>query len=312
MPSGREDPSRGRRQRTRTNSALPLLLLAAVFSTTSVRAVADGRFAVAGMVDDVDPRGAVDVRRKTTPRPDLREQAHYHTLLYPGDRLEFHVAGKLEADLCGKSRTYHAGDVDMTVPDCGAGDFGEKGEALLGVFWPFTSSSRRAAATYTWSRSGQGGPRPPALTDPLAPSGHQLVPAGQTHLVVLWRNGPGLVTVEAQGNRSVNVDSFRNAWVDVPLAPGAAYYQISVDQPGLQWSVETAPTAPVPPWFDGAQPATVAQRLVRAVWLLKEGPQDWRLFALAELEDLAAAGDFQARQFWDGARSGELQEELAK
>jgi hypothetical protein len=273
---------------------------------------ADSPYKVAGMVQDVDPRGVVDIIRKSYPTPRARETARYHSLLFPGDHLEFHAEAKLNVELYGKAQVYRSTDSDLVIPDRQIGSFGAQGDALLGIMWPFVSSPRRAIAIYSWSRSPNEPPRAPVTADSLAPPGRQFIPAGENHIVLIWRDAPGTVTVEPEGGKPTSIDSNRDAWIDLPLESGRKRYVIAVDRPRLQWSVEVTGAPPIPPWFTEGQPTDEALRLIRAVWLVKQGPVEWRLFALTELSDLAADGDFQARQFWDGARSGELQEALTK
>ena len=92
----------------------------------------------------------------------------------------------------------------------------------------------------------------------------------------------------------------------VPVQIGHSPIAIQSSDGALRWSIEPSETIPAPPWFtNAAHGLSEARRLTRAVWLLREGPAEWHVFALSELADLADAGNFTAAQVWQGVRSAE-------
>jgi hypothetical protein len=234
------------------------------------------------------------------------ETARYHSLLCAGDKLVMTGEARLDANLNGKIKTFVAGDPDLTVPRRPTGMFTERDRGFFERFWPFVTAVRRQIPTYAWARGEDDTPPPTLTPDPLAPTGRQRVLRGTTQVMVLWRGGASNLTVRPELRGSMSVENRRYAWAAVPLAADADRYVVTTENGALSWSIEKVDSAPSPPWFADPNPQTEAERLVRAVWLLTDGPPEWRLFALTELSDLASAGNVVAAQFWQGARSGEI------
>lgn len=75
---------------------------------------------------------------------------------------------------------------------------------------------------------------------------------------------------------------------------------------GTDWHVQVSARSPVPPGMSEPDPTATSARLIRAIWILKEGSVGWRLFALSELAKMSEAGYFAAEELWAAACSGEL------
>jgi hypothetical protein len=169
----------------------------------------------------------------------------------------------------------------------------------------FIKTPRQSIPVYATVRGGEAGDVTLAPS-PLAPVGRQYVARDTDHLALLWRGGAARIHVKPDGAPEAVVDSGRNAWAVVSLAGKANRTRISTERQTIEWTIERSDAVPVPEWFEGKPPASEAQRLVRAIWLLRQDDTSWRLFALTELSDLAAAGNFNAIELWTGIRSGEL------
>jgi hypothetical protein len=111
--------------------------------------------------------------------------------------------------------------------------------------------------------------------NPLLPSGLQYLPAGYDQIALLCQSGADLKNQKTG------------------------------------WHVQVSARSPVPPAMSEPDPASTSARLIRAIWILKEGSVEWRLFALSELAKLSKAGFFAAEELWDVACSGELTAALA-
>lgn len=142
--------------------------------------------------------------------------------------------------------------------------------------------------------------------DPLLPSGIQYLPHTYEKVVLLWRNGPAEVML-VTADKEIKLSSGNSTYLIVDL-PKEQSEGIQINLPNMGWHIKRASAPPVPEEMDQFDSTSLPDRLVRALWILKNGPDEWRLFALSELEGLSRAGFFAAEQLWHAALSGELAE----
>lgn len=239
-----------------------------------------------------------------------RRPVRHGSLLYPGDRIVFLKPGRIEATF-GQQRRTLTPESDLTIAGRPAGRAGARDVDYVEGFKRLISQPRQTIAMFPFLRDGGEQP-PPRTASPLLPTGLQKVTAQTVRLAFIWRDGPALLTV-GQGKAAKQVNSGQAATILVTPPPGARRFAVSmVGEPSLAWTVEVVEAAPAPPWFAPDEPASEEQRLVRALWLLREGPPEWRLFALSEIAALAEAGVFTASEIWQAAQSGQLSAYLAE
>ncbi|MBX3640463.1 MAG: hypothetical protein KF888_08110 [Nitrosomonas sp.] len=143
--------------------------------------------------------------------------------------------------------------------------------------------------------------------DPLLPSGIQYLPSDYEKAALLWRNGPAEVTL-ITSEQETRLHSGNKAYLIVELPKGQSNMRISLSD--INWHIQSATIPPVPEEMNEFNSASLPDRLVRALLILKKGPNEWRLFALSELENLSHTGFFAAEELWHAVLSGELAEAL--
>jgi hypothetical protein len=254
----------------------------------------------AGRVADVSPAGTVVIVRKT----GESVIAGYRTLLWPGDRLEFRRDAVVRATVYGHSVVYTPGSEVLTIQEHDVGLFGAFEERVVEPLRRFFSEPRRAIPIFGWARDPVSGSIHRPVPGPFAPQGRLLLPRATSHLYLIWADGPARLVITAPRMRTIRLE-VPAASTMVTLPPGISRAAITVEGANFGWSVEFTDRVPAPPELNGAT-FSEAQQLARATWLLKDGPPEWRAFAVTELADLARADNFLAGQMWTGARSGEL------
>lgn len=231
-----------------------------------------------------------------------RETARAGIFLYAGDTVVVPPAVKVDLQVGGDRmtipRTRTRGTARYVVPARPGGFFSRLEDAYLsGWRWIF-AADLPGPAVYTRVRNGD---RPSASlrADPVLPAGPQRLPGGSRQAVAIWRGGAAIVELHAEGAvRPVNSEGF--AFAEIPLAGAPGQVRISLRGQDLGWDVTVGGNAPPTPWAapGAGQGLSDAQRTARASWLLREGPIEWRLFAVTEIRELAAAGDFPASALW--------------
>jgi hypothetical protein len=278
-----------------------LALLAAIAAGPPVRAQT---IEAAGRIVDVSPPGSVEIIH----RDQTREMASHGVLLRPGDWLDFHREAEVRADVLGRRTTITPGDPKRTIPSRDIGEYGEQDLSFFERFNQFLSKPRMAIPVFPWVRGEpQTGLAPSASA--FAPPGRIFVPRGGGQIALVWRAGPAILQIgpAASGSR---IESGEHAWALIPLPADPDGLRIGVEGQSLAWTVIVVDRTEGPAWLDPSIEPSEAQRLVRAAWLIEEGPPEWRAFAATELADLAARGSFPAAQLWTAIRSGELEREL--
>ena len=285
---------------TRLSLFLAGFLLALVVAT----AVQAQAVSAAGQVDSVfgtRSRGDAVLRRNGQSLP-VRDYMY----LQPGDTIvvaspdvavRIYIGGESSARRISFSNSpYKVPAVSARRPPAGATSM------MASVDYLFTDR-RRPIPVYTRSR-GPADPPPIIQAHPLLPTGPQRLPKSVSRIALVWLGGDGDVSVEA-GERRSRIENSTQNWLVMPR-PDEPSFRLSVADTSLNWPVSQVEDSdvPSPPW--GALPAHPgdAERLARAVWLLT-GASEWRLFALSEIEALAAT-NFAAQRLWHAVKAGEL------
>lgn len=221
--------------------------------------------------------------------------------LCPGDAIEITGSATVVASFArGEQRRFGAGRNSV---DAGASTRGAAPGLLdfLNDVFGGLQGPRKPIAVFNETRA-PGQKKPELSVDPLLPAGAQLVPATYHTVVLLWRGGPGIVSVAAAG-KATRVNSGRRAYTLLDLPDGNAPIKLALLDQTIEWNVTRGGAAPA---------ADSATRLQDALQILRAGPDNRRLFALSEIATLSATGNYVAEQLWAAARSGELSEVLRK
>jgi hypothetical protein len=233
-------------------------------------------------------------------------------LLFGGDRFEVDGNAVVVVRVDGERRTFSrvTPRSDLTVPPRRIQSFAAVEDRYISALRMLIADGRNEQITYLAVRS-KG---PVFSADPLAPSGDQFLPANEDHIVLLWRGGATRVLMEKGDAQTVIGDSGATDWVRVaiPAEADPIKLQLAASEAAPEWVVHRQPGAPSASWDKAVGADGAPRRLVRAIWLLKDGPPAWRLFALTELADLSASGYFPADELWRAAQQGVLKAELDK
>lgn len=160
---------------------------------------------------------------------------------------------------------------------------------------------RMAIATATEAR----GPEDGRTATGFLPAGPQRLPAGALRLLVLW-SGPSSPVRVVQGEDSQEwaASVYTSALID---APAEGDFDIVLSDDALRWRVFRIPLvdAPRAPGAPAEGELTPDERLANAMWLIAEGGQEWRLYALSEIADLAQS-DYSAARLLAAIRADEI------
>jgi hypothetical protein len=258
----------------------------------------------AGRVIDVTPPGAaqiVGVDHST-------RTAHYMDPIDPGDLIRFVSSGELTANLYGKEVTFKSGEPISPVPTHDPGFFSLLDIRYFEQFSHFLAVPRMSMGIATLPRRDLEHPAAPVFSfNPALSRTEQYFPRGATASVVLWAGPASPLIVTPDRGGPIRLSPAGAGWGIVPLSSSSARLEVALSDAPLGWTLTVADLPPSPPWFTSpVAQLSEAERLVRALWILRDGPTSWRLYAATELHDLASARNFVATQFWQGLRSGEL------
>jgi hypothetical protein len=221
-------------------------------------------------------------------------------LLFPGDVLRSEKGGRARLRIRGRAVTVGPQMPSYTVPDS-ASVFDQLDEQFAQLYHAIFAADKGDPPQFPLGRSKDEPPPAPIRADPLLPEGRQLMPPGATRAAVIWRDGAANVLVTSAG-RQVTIPSDGFSFAQVPLPDAGARIEATGGGRTLRWTVERGGAPPGPAWQAGAGPGLSArQRLVRALWLLRVGPDEWYLFALTELADLNLARDVLGEEAWTAA-----------
>ena len=250
---------------------------------------------IAGRISHVENEERVDLIRVD----GRKEVAQSSSFLYAGDRFDFRGEATVKAYVYDKTITYKIGSENKTIPAREVGIFEFADNGYLSRFRAFLSKPRGQIPVVMGTRSGASD-AVVLKSVSVAPVGRQYLPAGTSRVALVWGNGAGQLNVRDDSGKLTMVDSGDAAWLVVSLPMHSKLYTLSFTGQSLRWNIEMTTEVPAPPWFQNQLMLSEAKRLVRAAWLLQDGPTEWRLFALTELVALAEAGNFVANALWHG------------
>lgn len=176
------------------------------------------------------------------------------------------------------------------------------------------SLASRAARAENSSRSRPRSDRPDAPVPravAFLPDGPQFIDASTRRIAVVWRAAPAEARLSLDGQVTARTDTGLRWWARFPIDPAAGPHLVELnDRPSPRWAIRQASPAPAPPWMADDGPRSDAQRMVRALWILRSDQRAWKLFAISEIAALADDGHFLALQLWRAVLSGEIEELL--
>jgi len=256
---------------------------------------------VIGVEWDASDSNAYVIRAE--PMVDRRVKVQPYLWLCGNDRIEIADGTKVIISLVNREQKTCTRDASCTLPH----NVNKIESSFFGRFFHrlrFNATYTKPIPTFTATRSL----RVVLLAnDPLLPSGIQYLPHTYEKVVFLWRNGPAEVML-VTADKEIKLSSGNSTYLIVDLPKGQSE-GIQINLPNISWHIKRASAPPVPEEMDQFDSTSLPDRLVRALWILKNGQQhEWRLFALSELENLSRAGFFAAEQLWHAALSGELAE----
>lgn len=154
-----------------------------------------------------------------------------------------------------------------------------------------------------------GAPTPRALG--FLPGGEQFIDVSTRGIAAVWRGAPATARLSLDGRVIEQTDTGLGWWVRFPVDAATGAYRLELDDPGgLHWAIRRTSPVPAPPWMTDSGPRSDAQRLVRALWILRGDQQTWKLFAISEIATMADDGHFLALQLWRAVLSGEIEDLL--
>ena len=253
----------------------------------------------AGRIESITSNhGAVFVQRGAQ-----RLSAVSDMTLYPGDRLSISADATIcintPAQTC-LSQT----DNNFAIKAAVTGEHSAMGEEIWQTIFGRADVHAQGQATATNSRGGNAGRVAAASLLPAGEGQVQRMPAGYRAISPMiagsiektrWVASSGIAASYDLHSTLLEfaspVSEAQDIRLQMPTGSEIALWHVTIDN---------AP--PRPAWL----PATALdqpQRLERAAWILREGPADWRLFALSDLATMAKAGYFEADEILSVAYS---------
>jgi hypothetical protein len=282
---------------------LALAITFALDIPASAAQAADHAAQAVGRVTDTRPAGAPVIVRHDGRRQPARYPAviyaQDHILIAPGHSLGIVINGRQKTlAATGQQLDYRVEQPSRSVSAWGGG--------ILDSLIDFLTRPKAPATSQVYAR-GEGGPPPPsAVADPLLPAGRQLLPKGTQRVAIVWKGPAAGFDTIVNGQTTDSSPSFNHSWASFPIvAPPGVPFVLKLENSKVAWQVEIADRAPLPPAM-ASEPVTDGDRLARAVWLLRDGPAEWRMFALSEIAAMAEANDFVAGELWQAAQDGNL------
>lgn len=248
---------------------------------------------LAGLVSD---RGGIYVLTPLGNGRYAERPARLRQCLQGGQRVRVTAPEPAEATirLVREIRRLKADSPDFVVPPRQEPSFWSRFSNFaraLGIF----SSSRESIPVETYGRRTMV-----AMPHPLLPIVEQVLPARQQSLVVVWQGPTPFVELRNAGNRiaASQVQPATNFAVLTGLNITGRSRLLIGDSIIYVIRAVDSPQVPEPQWMEGRTSRTEDERVARALWLLTDGPAQWRLFALGELEGLRTSS-FAAERIWE-------------
>lgn len=285
------------REFTRIAGCLALLAYAGPASAQALAAV--------GQILSVQGSGVV-IFHGDESRP---EAASVYDYLLPGDRVQVRTSNGSAVIYDVATHRSHAiteADGAVSVGGRAPGALSAAANDLFRGFETLFRSPRQPIPVDTEARGI--GRNPTFATDILLPEGKQFLPAGATAVAPIWRGGSALVSISNMSGEPVAAASSEPfASVVLPVPPLSGSYLLAVGESGPRWKIVTISASEIPTaeQLKSLPMQSDAERVVRAAWILRDGPASWRLFALTELANLADR-NYAADRLWHAVRAGEF------
>jgi hypothetical protein len=277
----------------------------ALLCTTVVHAGTPAAFAtVAGRVKDSGVAGS------TFPlilhRDGSREPARAPALIYAGDHIHLAAGQQLAVNLGG---TYTVIKAPMNQPRDYLVEDPHRGvSAGLMAFYSALENvfvhPQVVRAVPVIARDEHGRPLP-SRADPLVPVGRQFVPRDQALIAVIWSGPAAAAHLVRPGHPDEASHPGTGGWATFAVGNLDGPATVALSGAPLAWQIDISEAIPGPPGIAAGGALTPGDRLARAIWLLRDGPPEWRLFAISEIAALAPS-DFIANELWDAAQKGAL------
>lgn len=279
-----------------------------LFST----AVAGSSCQVVGKISDIvnkNNSGSVYVLRAAC-EPQERVIAYVYQWLYEGDRIEITGDAEVLVSLAkGEKRVFTQNTNGISLHEQTINDIHKNQSSISGKIeiavgvWKRLEGNRKSIPYFNKVRGSTQ--NLVILKDPLLPSGLQYLPANYDQIALLWKGGPATV-ISTSVEKTIETPSENWSYLVMPISMNQSENIIRLKNQDISWHIKVASTIPVPQGLNESDLTTSLSQLARALWILKEGPEEWRLFALSELARLARIGFFPAEELWKAALSGEL------
>jgi len=142
---------------------------------------------------------------------------------------------------------------------------------------------------------------------PLLPSGLQYLPIDYDQVAILWQgSSTNIAITTSKETTEIKPEKHSRTCAFIPITTNQLAIKINSKERNIGWSIHFSSATPLPSGMDEPDPASATARMTRALWILKDGPVEWRMFALSEIASLSEEGVFAAEELWDAACSGEL------
>lgn len=279
-----------------------------LFST----AVASSSCQVVGKISDIvnkNNSSSVYVLRAAC-EPQERVIAFVYQWLYEGDRIEITGDAEVLVSLAkGEKRVFTQNTNGISLHEQTINDIHKNQNSISGKvqiatgIWKALERQRKSIPYFNKVR---GSTQNLVITeDPLLPSGLQYLPADYDQIALLWKGGPATV-ISTSAEKVTEIRSESWSYLVLPISGNQPENLVRLQNRDISWNIKTASTIPVPQGINESDLISPSLQLARALWILKEGPGEWRLFALSELARLSQKGVFSAEELWKAALSGEL------
>lgn len=279
-----------------------------LFST----AVASSSCQVVGKISDIvnkNNSSSAYVLRAAC-EPQERVVAFVYQWLYEGDRIEITGDAEVLVSLAkGEKRVFTQNTNGISLHEQTINDIYKNQNSISGKvqiatgIWKALERQRKSIPYFNKVR---GSTQNLVITeDPLLPSGLQYLPADYDQIALLWKGGPATV-ISTSAEKVTEIRSESWSYLVLPISGNQSENLVRLQNRDISWNIKTASTIPVPQGINESDLISPSLQLARALWILKEGPGEWRLFALSELARLSQKGVFSAEELWKAALSGEL------